>query len=207
MIKLEKGQKINLQKANGSHLSNFCIGLNWGMIEEVSSGFFGMGGSKKKVAVDLDASCVVLDGNKNILDIVSFRKLKSTDNAIQHSGDDRAGDDFGDDGLDNEIISIDLDRISQQANQVVFFLNSFKKQDFATIPYAHIRLFEGTPRLVKEVFANYNISAESKFSGYISMVMGKLYKHNNEWKFTAIGEPTRDTSLEETVNTIIRSYS
>lgn len=29
-IKLEKGQRINLEKENGSKLVNFCVGCNWG---------------------------------------------------------------------------------------------------------------------------------------------------------------------------------
>jgi stress response protein SCP2 len=48
------------------------------------------------------------------------------------SGDDLTGDIGGDDALDNKIISVHLDRLDPQADQVVFVLNSFKGQDFAT---------------------------------------------------------------------------
>ena len=48
--KLEKGQKINLEKDDGSKMTKFCVGCNWGMIEtgrtvEVvdSEGFLGFG--------------------------------------------------------------------------------------------------------------------------------------------------------------------
>jgi tellurium resistance protein TerZ len=54
-INLEKGQRINLEKGNGSKLQNICVGINWGAIEK--KGFLGMGGSKE--AVDLDASCAL----------------------------------------------------------------------------------------------------------------------------------------------------
>ena len=28
-IRLEKGQRINLEKNNGSKLTNICVGVNW----------------------------------------------------------------------------------------------------------------------------------------------------------------------------------
>lgn len=31
-IRLEKGQRINLEKGNGSKLTNICVGVNWGAI-------------------------------------------------------------------------------------------------------------------------------------------------------------------------------
>ena len=36
-IRLEKGQRINLEKSNGSKLTDFCVGCNWGAI--VAGGF------------------------------------------------------------------------------------------------------------------------------------------------------------------------
>ena len=56
---------------------------------------------------------------------ISFRKLISTDQAIKHSGDDLTGDLNGDDGLDNEVITLDLSRLNASANYVAFFINSF----------------------------------------------------------------------------------
>lgn len=38
------------------------------------------------------------------------------------------------------------------------------------------------------------------------MVLGVFYKRNGEWKFNAIGEPTKDKKLEETVRTVTQSY-
>ena len=31
-IKLEKGQRINLEKETGAKLTNFCVGCDWGAI-------------------------------------------------------------------------------------------------------------------------------------------------------------------------------
>ena len=64
-IRLEKGQRINLEKNNGSKLTDFCVGCNWGAIVK-SNGFLGFG--KKVEDVDLDLSVVMFDDKGNIID-------------------------------------------------------------------------------------------------------------------------------------------
>lgn len=199
-ISLVKGQRISLEK-NGAGLQSICVGLNWGAIE--SRGFFG--GAKKK-AVDLDASCGLFDAQGGRLDVVFFGKLTSDDGAIIHSGDDTVGDVDGDDGLDNEVLTIDLTKIAASTEKIVFILNSYRGQDFGDIPFASLRIFEGTPRHVNNVLASYNIAHDPKFKGYVSMIMGRLYRHGGQWKFAAIGEPTKDAKLEQCLQTIQQNY-
>ena len=199
-ISLVKGQKISLEK-NGAGLQNICVGLNWGAIE--GRGFFG--GAKKK-AVDLDASCGIYDASGKNLDIVYFGKLKSDDGAIRHSGDDTVGDVDGDDGLDNEVIVLNLASLSATTEKIVFILNSYQGHDFGDIPFAAIRIYEGTPSNVSNILATYNIAQDPKFKGYVSMIMGRLYRHAGQWKFVAIGEPTKDAKLEQCIKTVQQSY-
>jgi tellurium resistance protein TerZ len=201
-ITLQKGQRINLQKNNGAKLLNVCVGINWGAIEK--KGFLGLG--KTKEAVDLDASCAMYNAAKEPVDIVYFGNLRSGDNAVKHSGDDLTGDMGGDDGLDNEVITVDFSRLSVDIEYVAFVLNSFRGHDFGIIPFASIRIYEGTPTRVNEVFAKYDIANDASFAGHVSMVMGVFYKRNNEWKFNAIGEPTKDQKLQETIITVTHNY-
>lgn len=199
-INLEKGQRINLEKSNGSKLQNICVGVNWGAIEK--KGFFGT----KKEPVDLDASCAVYDEKKNHIDSVNFRKLISNDRAIKHSGDDLTGDLNGDDGLDNEVITLDFTQLTPAANHVAFFINSFRGQDFKDIPFASIRIYEGTPTRVTQEFARFDIANDASFAGNVSMVLGVFYKRNDEWKFSAVGVPTNDKKLEQTIVTIQQNH-
>ena len=201
-INLQKGQRINLQKSNGSTLNTVCVGINWGAIEK--KGLFGL--SKTKEAVDLDGSCALYDDKKQVMDLVYFGSLRSKDGAVMHSGDDLTGDMSGDDGLDNEVITLDFSRLNASITFVAFVLNSFRGQDFGTIPFASIRIYEGTPSKVTEVIAKYDIVNGPGFAGHVSMVMGVFYKRNGEWKFNAIGEPTKDKKLEETVRTVAQNY-
>jgi tellurium resistance protein TerZ len=200
-IKLEKGQRINLEKSNGNKLQNICVGVNWGAIEK--KGIFG---NKKLEAVDLDASCATFNENKQPLEIIYFGNLKSKNASIKHSGDDLTGDMGGDDGLDNEVITVDLAKLPPEVNKIAFVLNSFRGHDFKTIPFASIRIYEGTPSHVNEIFATYDIANDATFAGSVSMVMGVFYKRNNEWKFNAIGEATRDRDLQGTLTTVISKY-
>ncbi|MGE6219441.1 TerD family protein [Nubsella zeaxanthinifaciens] len=216
-INLTKGQKIDLRKTTGESLTNFCVGVNWGAIE--TKGFLGL--SKKVQNIDLDLSCILIDENNTICDhlysplyrvdvLQQFGlpkgKLITVDGAMKHTGDDLEGDTGGDDGLDNEIITVDLNRIAANVSQIFFFLNNAGREDFSQIPYSKIRMYEGTPTQVKSEFASYNVSAEAQYAGKQSIIMGKLYKRNNEWKFSAIGDPTEDTFLGQTIHRIVRSY-
>lgn len=238
--KLERGQKINLEKGDGSKMTKFCVGCNWGMIEQTSyrnrevvdsEGFLGFGRKThtvresfvEKKEVDLDLSCIMVDADGNICDHIYsplYRvqflsqfgmppgKLNSSDGALHHTGDDREGDADGDDGLDNEIITVDLTRVSSKVNQIFFFLNNCGKEDFSQIPYAAIRMFEGTPdRPPKQVFASYDVAAEPQYKGKLALIMGKLYKRNGEWKFAAIGDAFEDANLCFTIKRILNSYS
>lgn len=123
-----------------------------------------------------------------------------------HSGDDLKGDQDGDDGLDNEIITVDLNKISSSVEQIFFFLNNCGKEDFSQIPYASIRMYEGTPEWVKEIFAQYDVAAESQYQGKTALIMGKLYRRGGEWKFSAIGDAYPDGNLCETIKRIITNY-
>lgn len=201
-INLQKGQRINLEKSNGSKLQSVCVGINWGAIEK--KGMFGFGSSKE--AVDLDASCALFNDSKQRVDVVYFGNLKSKDGAVKHSGDDLTGDLGGDDGLDNEVITLDFSTLNASVTYVAFVLNSFRGHDFGTIPFASIRIYEGTPKQVNEVFATYDIAKGAGFAGHTSMVLGVFYKKNGDWKFNAIGEPTKDKKLEDTIATVGNQY-
>lgn len=216
-IRLEKGQRINLEKNNGAKLTQFCVGCNWGSI--IKNGFLGLGNSVQDV--DLDLSCVMLDANGNLCDHIYsplYRKefldqygmppgkVDSNDRALHHSGDDLKGDQDGGDGLDNEIITVDLNKISSSVEQIFFFLNNCGKEDFSQIPYASIRMYEGTPEWVKEIFAQYDVAAESQYQGKTALIMGKLYRRGGEWKFSAIGDAYPDGNLCETIKRIITNY-
>lgn len=198
-LNLTKGDKLNLSKEDGSSLVNICVGANWGAIQK--KGFFGGGKSK---SVDLDASCVVLDSTGYDIGTVFFQNLNTA--GISHSGDDLVGDTDGDDGLDNEVITVNLDQVDSRAEQIFFFLNSYGGIPFDEIPFASIRIYEGTPDRVDNVFATYNIANDAQFSGKYGVILARFYKRNGEWKVETIGDPIVEKRVEPTVALIKRNY-
>ncbi|MDE6144528.1 MAG: TerD family protein, partial [Muribaculaceae bacterium] len=67
--------------------------------------------------------------------------------------------------------------------------------------------YEGTPTRVKEVFASYDVAAESQYKNMTALIMGKLYRRNGEWKFSAIGDAYPDVNLCETIRRIVTNYA
>lgn len=217
-IKLEKGQRINLEKNNGTKLLSFCVGCNWGAIEKKT--FFGLG--PKSIDVDLDLSCIMVNQSGEICDHIysplynaarlsqvglPAGKLNSQDGALQHSGDDLQGDVGGDDGLDNEIITVNLPKVLPTVQQIFFFLNICGGDyDFSQIPYATIRMYEGTPSKVQNVFAQYDVAATSGYVGKYALIMGKLYRKEGEWRFAAIGDAHEDRNFTLTLFRILKDY-
>ncbi len=200
-IRLAKGSSISLEK-EGHQLEEVCIGLNWGAIYKKS--FFGL--LNEMVPVDLDGSATLFDANGNELDTVYYAKLTSKDKAVLHSGDDLTGDLHGDDGKDNEVILVKLKKVNPEVHSIVFHLTSYKKQDFQTIPFAKIRIFEGTRKYVDRVLASFNVAGDTKYSQKTSMVMAKLERQGNSWKFEAIGEPSNGKNIEEVIEDIQRRF-
>lgn len=201
-VDLKKGSQINLMKSGDKH--QVCVGINWGAIRKKV--LFGL--LEQTEDVDLDCSAAIYDQSKKLIEVVYFRNLRSKDGSVVHSGDDLAGDQHGDDGLDNEVITIDFQCITSNARSIVLFLNSYKKQDFADIPYSKIRIFEGNPRRVDEVLADFNLSSDKGFSGYVSMIMGKFWLDGEDsWTFSAIGEPTKTWRILDTLDVIQEKYA
>jgi tellurium resistance protein TerZ len=219
-IRLEKGQKIDLTKPSGSTLKKFCVGVNWGAIETTAKGF--LRNKVTKTEVDLDLSCIMLFSDKNrwdhlyspLYDPISLEKLGlprgklvSVDGALRHSGDDLTGDMDGDDGLDNEIISVDLTQVDPEIDQIFFFINNVGNEDFSQIPFAKIRMYEGTPERVDQVHAEFDVVSNPTYRGKKAMIMGKLYRRGDQWKFAAIGDATDDGHFAASIANIFKNYA
>lgn len=197
-INLKKGTTISLVK-DDYVLQDIKFGINWGAIPR--TGIFSS--VLPGVKVDLDASVALFSGKKALLDVVSYRRLRSSDRSVIHSGDDLDGDLFGDDGKDNETIKVFLEQLSPKVTELIFFLNSFKQQDFSIIPYTKIRIYEQKNKYENKTLATYNISAGEMYKGFVSMVMGKMYRGvDGIWKFKTLGVPVPTKNLDQTVSYI-----
>ncbi|MGO2415925.1 MAG: TerD family protein [Cobetia crustatorum] len=199
-INLSKGQRISLAKDDGSKLDYIEIGVNWGAIEKKK-----LFGGVKHQAVDLDASIGMFDDSGKIIDIIYFGQLTSKCSSIKHSGDDRVGDTGGDDGQDNEVIQINLNKVPSNVTQLALVLNSFSQQNFGEIPFASARIHNGRADQ-GEVFATFDVANDASFSGRVSMILGSVYRHGAEWKFRSIGVAVEARDLKTTLASFAQDY-
>lgn len=205
-LNLSKGDVLNFSKENGEKLTQFCVGANWGAIE--SSGFFGMGGGKE--AVDLDLGAGMFDADGRLVNKIFFQNRRSFDlnqDGIWLSEDDQEGDLDGDDGLDNEVLMVNTDKIPSNVKTIAFILISFRGQVFDKIPFASVRLYEGDADRVTKSHAQMNVAQSSEFNGKVSLVLGKLTRTaNGSWDFATIGQPVSDKNFDNTLSTVGRDF-
>ena len=197
-VNLSKGQKISLEKEAGGALSQIKMGLGWdvGAAPQKSGGFLGGlfgGGGSAGGSIDLDASCIMLDANKQMVDAIWFGQLQSKDSSIQHTGDNRTGAGDGDD----EVINVNLSRIPDHVQALVFTVNSFSGQTFATVNNAFCRLVNASNN--SEV-ARYDLSAQGS---HTALILAKIYRHNGDWKMHAIGETASGRTFHDLMPAIL----
>lgn len=172
-INLQKGQKVSLTKTNLS-LKNVIVGLGWGINEFDSGDDF-----------DLDASVFMLGVNGKCpteKEFIFYSNLIHPSESVIHMGDNRVGGSNGDD----EQIKIDLSKIPSYIEKVVFTVTIYdsdrRRQNFGQVSNAFIHI---TDESTNTEILRYDLNEE--FSIETAIVVGELYKHNNEWKFNAIG--------------------
>lgn len=196
-INLQKGQRISLSK-EAPGLTKLMCGLGWDVIKRSGGGLFGAFSNTQDC--DLDASVFCLDRNgkiKDMANVIYFGNLSHKSGAITHLGDNLTGAGEGDD----EQIIVDLSRLPQEIEKLVFTVNIYqclaRKQDFSQVKNAFVRLVNLSNN--KEL-AKYNLSG-SEYQGMTGMIMAEIYNHNNEWKMAAVGNGVKANGLDELVRT------
>ena len=187
-ISLQKGQKVSLSKDNAG-LSKIIVGLGWDEVQQSSSGggFLSalFGGGSKQQPIDCDASALMLKNGKLVdkSDIVYFGNLHHKSGTVNHQGDNLTGAGDGDD----EQIVIDLAKVPQEYDKIVIVVNIYqavqRHQHFGMIENAFIRLVDARNN---NEMCKYNLT--ENYSGMTAMIFGEVYRHNGEWKFSAVGQ-------------------
>ena len=104
---LRKGGTIRLDDfSRGGAIPKWTPGLVW----DVTNG----------KNIDLDASVICLDSELGLIDIIYYKKLKSSDGAIIRGDDEREGDARGDD----KKIRLCLDEVNKTVSYIGFVINS-----------------------------------------------------------------------------------
>ncbi|MFC2282487.1 MAG: TerD family protein [Lachnoanaerobaculum saburreum] len=199
-ISLQKGQKVSLTKENAG-LKKIVVGLGWDEAKK-SGGFLSslFGGSSGESNIDCDASAFLLQDGKLVHkeDVVYYGNLRHRSGTVIHMGDNLTGAGEGDD----EQITIDLASVPAEYDRIVIVVNIYqakqRHQEFGMIRNAFIRLVDASND--KEIL-KYDLT--ENYAGMTAMIFGEVYRHNGEWKFSAVGQGTTDASLGELANRYI----
>ncbi|MHA6162024.1 TerD family protein [Pseudomonas sichuanensis] len=172
-VSLSKGGNVSLSK-EAPGLSEVIVGLGWD--PRVTDG----------TEFDLDASVFVTGETGKVLSdagFIFYNNKKSADGSIEHLGDNRSGQGEGDD----EQVFVKLNGLASEVKKLVFAVTIHdaegRKQSFGQVSNAYIRVLNKADG--KEI-ARYDLSEDA--STETAMIFGELYRHNDEFKFKAIGQ-------------------
>ena len=172
-VSLSKGGNVSLTKT-APGLSQIRIGLGWDI--RVTDG----------AAFDLDASAFLLGADNKVrsdADFIFYNNLRSADGAVVHAGDNRTGAGDGDD----EVITVDLSKVDPGVARIQVAVTideaEARRQNFGMVQGAFMRVVNASD---STEIARYDLSEDASME--TAMVFGEVYRHNDEWKFKAIGQ-------------------
>ena len=170
MIELTAGQEMALATEDGQPLTQLRMGVGWN--KERTAGFIGTGAPD----IDLDASAVQF-ASEQLFDIAFYNNLQTRDGSVVHLGDNKTGRGEGDD----EVITVDLTRVYQKVDTIVFLVSSYQGHSLEWVSQAYCRLAdEGDVEL-----ARFRLTQGVPQTG---LVMAKIFRDGEQWKLRAIGE-------------------
>ena len=172
-VSLSKGGNVSLEKA-APGMTKMIVGLGWDA--RATDG----------VDFDLDASVFLLGADGKVIDDKSFifyNNLKSVCGSVKHTGDNLTGDGDGDD----ESIKINLSTIPTTIHKIAISVTIHDAENrghnFGQVSNAFVRVVDeanGQEVIRYDLSEDYSIETAMNFS--------EIYRHNNEWKFKAIGQ-------------------
>ena len=163
-VSLRKGQSVSLTKTGAAPLSRVRMGLGWD--------------TGNNEDIDLDASCILYNAKGQDIDKVWFMSKKGDGGNVRHQGDNLTGAGEGDD----EVIEVDLAKMSSKVQSLVFVVNSFSGQRFTEVRNAFCRLVDDTNN---QELVRFDLSDSKPQTG---LVMCKIQRGASGWVMTAIGE-------------------
>ncbi|MDV8151876.1 TerD family protein [Acinetobacter sp. X9] len=172
-ISLNKGGNLSLSKTD-PNLVRILIGLGWD--ERVTDG----------AAFDLDASAFLLTVSGKVRgdhDFIFYNQLKSQDDSVEHTGDNRSGLGDGDD----ETLLVNLSKVAPEVEKIAITVTihdaQARSQNFGQITNAFIRIVNQDTQVE---LVRFDLAED--YSTETAMVFGEVYRHNGEWKFRAVGQ-------------------
>lgn len=181
LVSLVKDQKVDLTKGNPG-LNNVTVGGGW----DVNGGNSG--------SYDLDLLAFFLKANADTAKYPHGQLVHGAAGIAYFGNKKIAGCELDKDNLtgegagDDERIFVDLSAIPADVDAVMFGVNIYqakqKAQSFGMVQNAFMRIYDTAAPQKEHI--RYDLTED--YSGNTAILFGKLYRHNGEWKFQAIGQ-------------------
>lgn len=209
---LQKGQQAAVVRADGTPVINFTTGAAWGKINRAgksqAAGFFGKllgsvgAGEVLLESVDLDLSILFFDDKKQLVNKCYFGNRNIFNNGVQHSGDDREGSDSTDGSTDDERIKVSGMSLPSNVQTAFVVVNTFTHQKFDEIPFLLVSMYDGIANLKAKAdrLMEFRLENDKNFAGSEAAIMARIDKTPKGFVLTAVGQPTRDTSITQLVS-------
>lgn len=162
-VKLQKGQKTSLSKLS-PNIDNIEIELGW----------------QANSSLDINAEAFLLNAQEKIISdewFVFYNQEISPDKSVKLQARSNQN---------KERFNISLSKVNPIINKIVFVLTIDealeKNQNFSQISNAYIEVkdCQTNTKLIRFDLTEY-------YSQVISMMVGEIYKKNNEWRFNPVG--------------------
>lgn len=173
MISLAKGQKIDLTKTNPG-LTKIMVGLGWDTNKYDGGHEF-----------DLDAVAFLVNAEGKATSdgaFIFYNNKQDPSGSVVLSGDNRTGEGEGDD----ETVKINLATVPAEVQKIAICINiheaDTRNQNFGQVSNAFARVVNednGEEILRYDLGEDYSIET--------GLVVAEVYRHNGEWKFSAVG--------------------
>ena len=205
MINLEKDQKIDLAKKDGTSLDHILFGLGWDEAGKSGGGkgFLGLfrreSGTQDEIDIDASVFLVQADGRiHENADMIYYGNRKHPSGSVVHQGDNLVGGKM--DGMeDSEQIDVFLSKVPSRISKLIFVVNIYqcvpRRQHFGMVRNAYIRIVDQASR---EQMAAYNLTDD--YSGMTSITVGEAVREGSGWTFRAVGAGGRAKSVSEMAN-------
>lgn len=157
---IQKGQKVAL---GGAQSVQVCAG--WDV---------------NNPQCDVDISAFMLNDSRKVIGdewFVFYGETTSPDRSVSLN--------LNGTNTDDKCVNINLMQINPNVSRIVFVLTineAFEQRlNFSMVRDAYIRIMNGQQELYRFMLTDY-------YNTVTSMMLGELYKHNGQWKFSAIGD-------------------
>lgn len=175
----------------------------------------------KTLNIDLDSSILLYNKNKELLETIYYHNKLSNGGAIKHYGDDLSGSNLDNLDKDNEIIRVEVNKLSKDISYMVVILNIYQHLDrgeeclvFDKIPFAEMKIYSSNSKIasgtdIKELktFANFKIDNNPDFKGKKALVLGAFVKKRGAcWEFVTSGEMTTEMNISQMISGSVKKF-